>query len=82
MTFRGRVRRASEPTLISATGAGVSIHRSIITTLASRPIADEGPVVEVKPEPAVKSIHPEHVGNIDAGEISGDELAVGEASTR
>ncbi|HEX2839487.1 MAG TPA: FAD-dependent oxidoreductase [Phycisphaerales bacterium] len=47
---------------------------------ASRPIADEGPVIEVKPEPAVKSIHPEHVGDIDAGEISGDELAVGEAS--
>lgn len=53
-----------------------------LAALASRPIADEGPVVEVKPEPAAKSIHPEHVGDIDAGEISGDELAVGETSTR
>ncbi|MFO0833199.1 MAG: FAD-dependent oxidoreductase [Phycisphaerales bacterium] len=50
--------------------------------VGARPIADEGPLVEVKPEPEVRSVHPDHVGDIDAGEISGDELAVGENQTR
>ncbi len=61
-------------------GAGTlrGVHAADVAGASPRPITDEGPLIEIKPEPLVKSVHPDHVGDIDAGEISGDELAVGE----
>ena len=48
---------------------------AVIDTQA-RPITDEGPVVEIKPEPLVRSVHPDHVGDIDAGEVGEEEVGV------
>lgn len=45
----------------------------------ARPSADEGPaVIEVKPLPlpAAASVHPTHVGDLDAGEVGEDEVGI------